>query len=362
MFTEKHYLEDLAPNQLDTYLSRGWYRMGQAVFTCRFLLFQDRLFPAVWIRLPLAGYHFRKSLRKLQKRNDRRFRTVVREAQLNPEKESLYQRYRRSFHGRIAPTLRSSLLDDADYNIFDTWEVNVYDRDQLVAFSFFDLGEKSLASILGVYDPNYASFSLGFYTMLEEIRFGLRTGMEHYYPGYVVPGYDKFDYKLRIGPVQFYSEPTDEWKALSELDAYNLPPARMQRRLEEVRKQLESKGIRSNLFLYPPYEANLIGYWILDYLEYPLLLHCHAHPQHPIRLVLAFDHLQEQYRLFFCSTYDDLTDFFASGKNKGSAQYPSEMELLIKEEVVAESPSAEEMVSIIVDQEKRLRPLFRSNS
>ena len=39
-------------------------------------------------------------------------------------------------------------------------------------------------------------YSLGFYTMLLEIDFGIKSGAEYYYPGYVVPNYFKFDYKL----------------------------------------------------------------------------------------------------------------------------------------------------------------------
>ena len=33
--------------------------------------------------------------------------------------------------------------------------------------------------------------------------------IDYYYPGYVVPGYHRFDYKLKIGEVEFY-DPTSQ--------------------------------------------------------------------------------------------------------------------------------------------------------
>ncbi|MFZ2900913.1 MAG: arginine-tRNA-protein transferase [Saprospiraceae bacterium] len=346
MFTEKLYLDHLPPAVLDHYLAKGWYRMGQSMFTCRFLMFRGNLYPSVWVRLPLEGYQFGKRLRKIYNRNISRFRVVTRPGKIDMEKERLYQRYRKNFQGRLAPSLKVSLLDEGNANLFNTYETCIYDGAELVGFSFFDLGKDSLASILGVYNPDYAKFSLGFFTMLLEISFGLENGYRFFYPGYIVPGYPKFDYKTRIGEVEFFDERHNRWIPGDAYPFDDLPTIRMRRMLEEVAEQLLGWGAECRLVLYPPYEANLIGYWIMEYLEYPLILDCPV-PETPWRLVLAFDTAKNLYRLYRCSVYDDLTDFFHGHILETQSDLPLQLELLIKEETLAESGSSQEIARII---------------
>lgn len=359
MFTEKHYLENITDRELDAYLAKGWYRMGQAIFTCRFIIFQGRLYSSIWVRLPLEGYRFRKNLRKLFKKTHDRFRVVFRPAFISAEKEALYQRYRRQFKGRIAPTLRTSLQDDTDQNIYDTWEVTIYDGNKLVAFSFFDRGFQSVASILGVFDPDYHKYSLGFFTMLAEIDYCQRHGLQFYYPGYVVPGYQKFDYKLRIGQVECYDERLDTWVDEPDYNFEVLPSNYMFTQLQQAQRTLTKRGIPCRLMVYPPYEANLLGYWILDYLEYPIHLDCGAFQFHPIKLILIFDHFKETYGLYYCTIYDDLTDFFAGEFPPPKADYQLELKLLIKEETLIESKSLDAVIEIIAQQTTELKIKWR---
>ncbi|MDV7400569.1 hypothetical protein RZS08_54640, partial [Arthrospira platensis SPKY1] len=102
--------------------------------------------------------------------------------------------------------------------------------------------------------------------------FGLENGFSYYYPGYIVPGYPKFDYKTRIGDVECFDEKTQTWLPKADYPFDDLPTDRMARRLREVKQYLSQWNLPGRIVLYPPYEANLIGYWILDYLEYPMLL------------------------------------------------------------------------------------------
>ena len=127
MFTEIHYPEFLPHKKLDEYLDRGWFRMGQMIFTCRFLCFDGKLYTAVWTRLDLKEYAFRKSVRKIFNRNNKRFRIVIRKAIFDREKNDLYLIHRQRFGGFVSSNLRKSLFGDADYNIYDTWETCVYD-------------------------------------------------------------------------------------------------------------------------------------------------------------------------------------------------------------------------------------------
>ncbi len=182
MFTDKYYPDRIAAESLDTYLEKGWYRMGQSIFTTHFLSFDRRFYSAIWIRLALNNYVFSKRLRKLCRRNEELFRCEYGPMRLDEEKEALYQRYRNTFPGVLSYSLKEALLDEEESNVYSTWEVRLYQEEQLVAFSFFDIGQHSAASIQGVYSPDYRGYSLGFYTMLLEIKWCMSQGMNHYYP------------------------------------------------------------------------------------------------------------------------------------------------------------------------------------
>ena len=189
---------------------RDRFRSGQYIYTVRFLNIDGQLYFPVRIRLRLKGYEFRKSLRKVWNKNQC-FKTVIRKAFISPTKEELYQKFITRFDSYISPTLLESLQEGGDSTIYDTYEAAVYEGKKLVAVSFFDLGETSMASIMGVFDPAYSKYGLGFYTMLAEISYGKEKGFSYYYPGYIIPGYPKFDYKLRIGKVEYYDADEDVW-------------------------------------------------------------------------------------------------------------------------------------------------------
>ncbi|MCB0706332.1 MAG: arginine-tRNA-protein transferase [Saprospiraceae bacterium] len=346
MFTEKHYLDRISGKQLDTYLDKGWYRMGQAVFTCRFLIFNGVLFTSIWIRLSLKNYVFSKRKRKRMNQLNARFRTIIRPFEVTAEKEKLYRIYREQFPAKIAPSLASALLDDTENNIFNTQEIAIYDGDKLIAFSTFDLGEKSIASILGVYHPDYAKFSLGVYTMLLEVQYGQKNGYDLFYPGYVVPGYSKFDYKLQIGEVDYYDELTSKWNPFTNLDLDNLAPQEIEKALVAFGQKLQEIGLKSHIYLYPPYEANLLGYWILDYLDYPLILEV-QNGQADMSLILCYDHRSKRYHLYQCTVYDNLDDFFRPFMKIDKPQFPLKFELLIKEKVLLKTHSEAEIILAI---------------
>ncbi len=272
MFTEIHFPIEILPKELDNYLAKGWFRMGQMIFTCHVLCFRDHVYSTVWIRLALEDYSFKKSMRKLLLKNDKRFRTIIRKAIFDREKQKLYEGHKERFEGYIPNTLNESLFGMEEENLYDTYEVCVYEKDKLIAVSFFDLGSDSIASIMGLYDPDYGQFSLGIYTMLCEIQYGKEHDKKYYYPGYVVPDYKRFDYKLRVGEMDYYDVPTGEWKPIEELKKEVLPAEIMRGMLSLLQEALAEKGIFSKLLIYPFYDKDLFGYEEKEFLQSPLIL------------------------------------------------------------------------------------------
>ncbi len=284
----------LPRTKLDEYLAKGWFRMGQMIFTCHFLYFEEKLYSSVWLRLDLENYKFRKSLRKIFKKNQEKFSTVVRPANITLEKEELYRRYKGRLGGYVPNSLHESLLDNSSSNIYDTYECCVYDGDKLVAVSFFDVGANSIASIKGIYDLDYSKYSLGFYTMLVEMKSGILSKKKYYYPGYFVPNYEKFDYKLRIGDVDFYDFKNQRWQAIDQLDKEQLPYEKLKTKLDVLQKELVKAEVHTILLSYPLYDKRYIGLGNRKSFQHPLLILCENNEQ---SFIIEYNLMYDDYRL-----------------------------------------------------------------
>jgi len=347
MFAKKHYPDTLLPHELDELLARGWYRMGQTIFTTHFLCFGQEFYSAIWVRLDLQGYRFRKSLRKIIRRNKEAFNYKIQPAEITEEKEKLYQKYRTSFSGMLAPSLKESLLDTEDTSIYNTYEVQIFVDDRLVALSFFDLGKNSLSSITGIYDPDFRKFSLGLFTMLLEVEYGRENGYRYFYPGYVVPGYDRFDYKLRIGEVHYYDLTTKGWLPYAQLQKELIPMTRMREKLQDLAAALNKVNVPHKILMYPLFEANLFGFWMATCLDFPVFLWCYPSNNPEEYLLIVYDPRVTAYRVLNCSQFDDIQFYFRESYTKSFDQDVFFMELLVMGKDLGRATDAVELAQLL---------------
>lgn len=323
--------------------------MGQMIFTCHFLCFENKLYPAIWTRLALNGYQFSKSNRKLLRRNNERFQVVIRPAVFDQEKEDLYQKHISRFQGYVAPTLQDSLFGEAEHNIYNTYEINVYDGSQLVAASFFDLGEKTMASIMGLFDPAYHKYSLGYFTMLHEIDFSLRNKFDYYYPGYVVPGYKKFDYKLRVGAMEYFEPKESTWKDYnSHFQKDDSLSSEMHQALDQLKAVLDQKNIKSKKILYPLYDKKLYGLNEEETIYNPLFLYCGSSFEQFNMLIIEYDIFHHQYHLSEVFKVDD-SSLMIHNMFKGYNQEESCLNFLIREQKYGVYDNAEDISNVLLN-------------
>ena len=182
-------------NALDYYLSQGYYRMQQELFTCHFVPFEGRLYTAHWLRLVVDRMEWGPEPRRLLRRNAR-FGATIQPFRLTPEHEELYARYRAAITFDAAPTIEEILTGSAVHSVFNTHVIELRDGNRLIAAGIFDRGHRSLAGILNFYDPAYRQHSLGKYLLLLKAEHARNLQLDYYYPGYVIHNYPKFDYKL----------------------------------------------------------------------------------------------------------------------------------------------------------------------
>jgi arginine-tRNA-protein transferase len=231
-------------------------------------------------------------------RNGRRFSATYGPYVIDPQREALYQRYRSTVHGERSPSLKDFLFGDTTSHAFDTQEIAIWEGETLVAFSWFDVGNTSLQSLIGVYEPSLKQHSLGFYSMLLEIEHGLKTGRRFHYSGYVLPGDPSMDYKLRVGDLEFLDQDQRCWRPWSEVDDYRLPTNRLEEALRLVEEQLTALGIGSDVSPYPWFDAGVYNPALSRCIDQPLLLETRPYMAQP--LVVTWDLDEECYHLYRC--------------------------------------------------------------
>ena len=338
--TRIYYPKVLTRVQLDDYLARGWYRIGQSMMTCRFLVFEEVLRTTIWTRLPLAGHRFRKGQRKTLRKLRREFDIRVQRARIDPDRERIYQQYRSEARGDRSPNLRSFLLDSGSRSVFDTWEVSFWRGSTLVAFSWFDAGETSLQSLLGAYPPEESKWGLGYASMLVEIEHGMAEGYAHHYTGYVMPGEPAMDYKLRVGEVEWLD--TDgHWRPWSEFDADDTPLTRLNRALEDLARNLESQGIPARVRDYPLFEAASYDASLATCYDEPRLVECFPLHHAVSALFVSYDLDRREYDV------ERVRRAAGVMRPPDPSVRPRQVELFMRQETLGHAETAEGVLAVI---------------
>lgn len=256
-----HPEKPLQPEELDQFLEAGYRPSGQSIYTTDYLRTEedDGVYGCIQLRLPLKHFSFKKRHRRLINRNAKYFRTETSPAAL-PD-EAMYEvnrRYMEQHPTKSREDVEFHLVNEqTGERILNTHCLKVYLKDRLVAFSFFDVGHHTVYTKAGIYDPAFADYSLGTYTLLLELQWAAAQGYHYYHPGYFAPEYPVFNYKLNFGPAEYRDCLTGEWQPLKNADP-SLPtdPYRHnEAALIKAQALLTQQGYQSSLLEYPSFTA-----------------------------------------------------------------------------------------------------------
>lgn len=209
----------LSPVMLDLVLSRGWYRMRQDLFTISHLEEERCYYRVHWLRYEVNRIAERATHRRIRKKNKSRRITIEPLISISEEHRNLHRKYRKWIEFDGVRSIEEGLFgDEVDTNIFQTWCISVYDQEQLIAAGYFDAGSTSVASILHFFDPDYSDASLGKFLILCTLDWMRAQSYNLYYPGYVVAGKPKMDYKLFLGEsiAEYYDLEEGLWKPFNK--------------------------------------------------------------------------------------------------------------------------------------------------
>jgi arginine-tRNA-protein transferase len=196
---EVKYAVDVAPDELEAMLSRGWRRFGPSYFrpACAACT------ACVSLRLPVATFAPSRSQRRAAKAcADLRVEVgvpVVDDARL-----ALYARWHANReHDRgwePMPLARKDYVQEFAFPTESARELTYWDGERLVAVGLCDETPSAWSAIYFFYDPAYADRSLGTNHVVTVVGLARATGKAHVYLGYRIEACPSMAYKARFGP------------------------------------------------------------------------------------------------------------------------------------------------------------------
>jgi leucyl-tRNA---protein transferase len=342
MFAEVQSPDNLTAVELDAFLERGWFRMGQTIFTTNFLNFKEEFYSALWLRIHLHDYAVDKMEARLTRLNSK-FRVEIVPFELTDANEKLYTVYRQSVSFEASASLHQLMFRDSIHNIFTTLSVNVYDGDSLIACGFFDLGKSSAAGITSFYNPQYKKYSLGKFLIYQKIRYCRDNSIKYFYPGYFVPGYSAFDYKLSIGTKHLYflEYKTQRWMHIDTFKHDATPLKMIIKKLQLLKQIFHEWGIEVRLLYYDFFDANLIpGLQGVNLFDVPAFIYPLDVEDDIVQPVITYDVRGDKYHLLKCLSV------WKSNHPKSDKTYSSH--LLKLDDELFSTDDAEEMVTLFV--------------
>lgn len=201
LINEEFFAEAVTPGQIDMLLSDGWRHFGTHFFRYNLGIYEGEIRRVLPLRVRLADFSLSKSQRRIMRRNED-LDVDIQPIDLTDETESLFERHKQRFKSGVPHSIYDFLSTEPATVPCTAMGVNVYRDGILLAASFIDIGETSISSIYGIFDPDETARGLGILTMLKEIEFARDRGKEFYYHGYAYEGESFYDYKKRFSALE----------------------------------------------------------------------------------------------------------------------------------------------------------------
>lgn len=211
---EEFFSPSAAPEQMDALWREGWRHFGAHFFRYNLGFYENEIRRVLPLRIRLAGFKFSKSQRRVFNKNSD-LDAVIRPVRIDAEKHSLFGRHKRRFKSGVPDSIYDFLSEEPAVVPCEALEVCVFERGNLLAASFFDIGKESVSSIYAMFEPSREKRSLGILTMLLEIRYAQECGKKFYYSGYAYEGNSYYDYKKRFSALESFDW-NGNWEKFAE--------------------------------------------------------------------------------------------------------------------------------------------------
>ncbi len=200
---EQFFAASVTPGKLDLLLANGWRHFGEHFFRYNLGIHDDEIRRVFALRIDLERFVFSKSQRRVIRRNAD-LESSIGPVSIDDEIGRLFDIHRQRFASGAPESIRDFLSADPGRVPCATLQCSVRNGQKLLAASFFDVGDESVSSIYGMFDPAESKRALGILTMLREIEYAVDIGKRYYYHGYAYEGASFYDYKKRFSALETF--------------------------------------------------------------------------------------------------------------------------------------------------------------
>lgn len=155
------------------------------------------------IRIPVNTFKPSRGQKRIINRGQKTF-TVTHGPTPDPGSYALYEKYinERHSNGSMFP----SSVEQYEGFLFCEWldmmYINLWHGDDLVAVAVTDVLPNGLSAIYTFFDPEFESYSLGSYCILNQVAICKELLKEYLYLGYQIDNCQKMSYKTKYKPYQ----------------------------------------------------------------------------------------------------------------------------------------------------------------
>lgn len=296
MYKALRSFSSIRPEELDQYLSHGWFRKDQRMYTTQFIQDRDLRFrDAIWLRHRLSSFRFPDWFQKFKTEGP--YTIFMDEAHPSATHEGLYQQYREKKPG-LPESLEEILYAEHDENVFESRMINIWDGEELVAAGFFDLGNNSAASIVNFYDPSYACKDLGKLLFYLSAEYALQQGKEYFYTGYFTPGNRHLEHKLDWDreSLEYFHSIYEAWYPYRMFREDHLSLPLMERKLTDLYHMLEDLDMQVYFVFNAGFNENLSSKW-----DCPFWIYIAPMDQQGSHYMVTYDVNKRRYCVFNCT-------------------------------------------------------------
>jgi arginyl-tRNA--protein-N-Asp/Glu arginylyltransferase len=213
---DEFHAAQVPPAAMDALWAHGWRHFGTQFFRYSLMEHEGTLQTVVPSRVELAHLVLSKSQRRVLRKNGD-VALHVEPAELSDEARAMFQRHKTRFTQNVPEELSDFLSDNPSDVPCECLQLRCVLEGKCIAISFLDAGSDSVSSVYAVFEPEFASRSLGIFTMLQEMMWARSQGKKYAYPGYATLGRSHYDYKKQFSALQGYDWAGQRWMPWREL-------------------------------------------------------------------------------------------------------------------------------------------------
>ena len=189
------YPDDLGPEDLDDLLAKADRRVGRHLYrpTC------PTCDACKGIRLDTRTFQASRSQKRVWKKNQD-LRVSVGPPRVDRVRLDLFNRHKLGRGLAKRPTTAREYAGWLVHSCCRTVETRYLLDGKLVGVGIVDMGRRAASSVYFYFDPDHDHRSLGTFSVLAEVDWARRLGMEHYYLGLYVNGCRQLEYKASYFP------------------------------------------------------------------------------------------------------------------------------------------------------------------